>query len=308
MYNYNATNNAYLDLATKQGNNAYQQAAAANGYAVPQQSMEVPIFNTNQGEYYYMSPTANNDITLFSANANDTSSNMQVDENGDQIIYGEQDVRDLFETTGKWETLADAVRDLEAQGYEVDDDAEAKLGIYTEESEKSIALVMEKQHKTRSEAIEWLGDSIKATSTKNSEQLEEAYNYYVIDQGMTHEDAIAQLKEVGYDVDENFRVDNFTFSDEDNEKITKEMNATGCSKKQAIKNLGITPSTSGFKDEFGAREPYPGDGWGLYGFGGEGEGWEATGWGPSNKWVNDRKEYIEQRNSDFEAWLNSEEE
>ena len=227
------------------------------------------------------------DTSVFTNQTTNTNSQAATD----TIVLGKEEFEDIY-STGKYDSKAEAVKDLEARGYEVDDEAEGELGIYTDKSEESIEKVMKDLHMTRKEAIAYLGDSIKETGTQDSKKLEDTYNYYTIEQGLTHEEAIEQMQDIGYNVDSDYTVDNFTFSDDDMDAINREMEKTGCSKKDAIKRLGITPDSDKFEDEYSERE---GDRpWWF---------WE----GSKEDWDAGRDRYARERNEQFERWLDSDE-
>ena len=158
-------------------------------------------------------------------------------------VLNEEDVRTIFDS-GKYETYEECINDLEQKGYEVDDSIEGNFGIYTEESEEDIANTMKALDMSRKEAIKYLGNSLEKAE-ESTNDFWNAYNYLTTQEGLSKEEALKRLEEAGHKIPENFEQETLQYTDKDEQRIQEYMEAVGCTREQAIKDLGITPKHKG---------------------------------------------------------------
>lgn len=249
--NFNINYDVNPNTNTQNTNSSSQNSIYATNSPIYQQTTTTIYGNNSNSNYPW-----DKGYTLRDASdiyVNGTNSYNSNNSNEPIKTLGKSDMESIF-ATGKYNSYAEAVYDLEANGYEVDDDAESELGIYTPESENSIKSVMDSLGMSRKEAIEYLGDSIKPTEMNNA-QLESAYRYLTSEQGMSHEEALKNLKQAGYAVPKDFSVDNRQFTSGDEQRISEYMAHVGCSREQAIEDMGLTPkhkgAVAGFFDGIG---------------------------------------------------------
>lgn len=204
-------------------------------------------------------------------NANGDSQGDIVDENGDQIEINAKDINDLVDA-GAYSNVSEALNDLKNSGYKIPDDEQAKLGIYTEDSEKMISTMMDKLDISRDEAISKLSDKLQTNEGVQIGTEEEYYNAYqnLIDKGMSDEEATTTLEKLGYETPSQVKdlqqLEGYT--DEDQEKILAVMQSTGCSAQEAINSLGIKKDEHGLirsiGDFFGGIGQGIADGWNAF--------------------------------------------
>ena len=102
-----------------------------------------------------------------------------LDKNGEPVEIDADDIQELIDC-GAYDSAIEALEDLEADGYTIPDDEQAKLGIYTDESEKMIDTAMDKLNITRDEAIEKFGDKLELSDeskkAENDKETDKADN------------------------------------------------------------------------------------------------------------------------------------
>ena len=173
----------------------------------------------------------------------DTSTNTTSKDTKVKKTLGEDDVRTIFDT-GKYDTYEACISDLESKGYEVDDSIEGNFGIYTDKSEEDIENAMKTLDMSRKDAIKYLGNSLEKAE-ESADEFWPAYNYMTQEAGMSKEDALAKLEAAGHKIPKDFEDGLKEYTDEDEQKIQGYMEAVGCTREQAIKDLGVTPKHKG---------------------------------------------------------------
>ncbi len=200
--------------------------------------------NTDNDTGLQSYPWGNGYVSIYNTTDNNTSNNQGtvVDENGEQVEINAQDINDLVDA-GAYSNVSEALNDLKNSGYKIPDDEQAKLGIYTEDSEKMITTMMDKLDISRDEAINKLSDKLQTNEGVKIGTEEEYYNAYqnLVDRGMSDEEATSTLEKLGYEtpsaVKDLEQLDGY--SNEDQEKILTVMQSTGCSAQDAINSLGV---------------------------------------------------------------------
>lgn len=187
----------------------------------------------------YVAVDPNNGVSS-TTNA-DGSGEILVDEEGEPITLDAADLEELVDA-GIYSSTQEALEATLAEGYTVTDEEQAKLGIYSEEDESKIQLMMDKYELTRSEAIQKLGDTIGPKA--DSSEIETMFNN-LVNSGFSKEDAASYLEELGYEVPSELTAEQPVYSDADENKIAALMQSTGCSREEAINILGVKPDEPG---------------------------------------------------------------
>lgn len=196
--------------------------------------------NTNQ---VYSDPYINafpyqNMMTINPSYAAPGQAPMQVDSNGNPITLDADDVVELVDA-GVYDSNAEALNDLTNQGYTVEDSEQAKLDIYTDETEEQIGLLMDKLGISREEAIAKLGNKA-VTNEQESQFVEQEFNN-MLENGASRFEAYKKLTEQGYEVSPDFLK---TYDKGDLKQIEKYMEKYGCSKEEAAEALNIKPNNN----------------------------------------------------------------
>ena len=184
------------------------------------------VYNPNGGE-----------TTNTTTNADGSTTNQRVDEDGNPIEITAAELQELVDA-GIYETTEEALNATLEDGYTVTDEEQKKLGIYSDEDEEKIELMMETYGLTRDEAIEKLGDQVGPIDDANDISTK---IYSMIENGFTYEEAVDYLQELGYDVPAELQTPPEQYSEEDEAKIAALMDSTGCSREEAISALGVKP-------------------------------------------------------------------
>ncbi len=154
-----------------------------------------------------------------------------------------QDLQDLVDA-GIYDNLGEAYFGSTEDGYTMSDEEQAKLGLYSEDSENMIKTLMDKYDISRDEAIEKLGDKLDATWDDKEEYATLYQNF--INNGFSEEEAEQYLKDLGYEKPEEMEtIDLSKYKTEDIEKVKAYMSSTGCTLEEAIKATGVKEDTPG---------------------------------------------------------------
>lgn len=157
------------------------------------------------------------------------------------------DLQDMVDC-GIYENLEEAYEDVTKDGYWLNDKEAAKLGMYSEEDEEKITMIMDKFGCSRDEAIEKLGDKIQTANETNDAANKADLELKIasmMENGLSREEAVECLEELGYKVPEELKTEPPKYSEEDEAKIKAVMDATGCSREDAIKATGVKPEKDG---------------------------------------------------------------
>lgn len=154
---------------------------------------------------------------------------------------------------GIYENLEEAYNAVTSQGYWLESTEASKLGIYSKEDEQKIQTLMDKLGLTREEAIKQLGDKIQTVSSANSEGAKaeiEARIQSMMANGLSRKEAVEYLEELGFTVPEECKSEPAKYSDKDEAKIRAVMEATGCTREEAIEATGVKPKKDGVITSF----------------------------------------------------------
>lgn len=245
-YNYQITNNTSAYSSAQVSNQVNNEYAWGQGYVA---------------------------VDSYLVNDNTVNGQYQVDENGEIITLTADDVQEMVDS-GIYTDSAEALYALSSQGYLIEDEEQAKLGIYTDETESQISMLMEKLNISRDEAIVQLGDKAETAAGKDDE-MTTMFNK-LVDSGFSKEEAREYLMELGYEVPESYIEELPKYSEEDQAKIDALVETTGCTPQEAADILGVEPEKDGWlKSFFGGVGDF---------FCGIGEG-IANGWNAFWDWV-----------------------
>lgn len=176
-------------------------------------------------------------------NSNGTTTQVKVDENGDPIMLDADDIFELVDA-GVYDNTTEALAATQKEGYTVADEEQAKLGIYTDESEDRIALVMDKYGIDRAEALEMLGDKAVPQIAEDIDLHAKFGN--LLDKGFSKKEAKKFLEEMGYEVPDEYMKDTPKYKDKDQARIDALVESTGCTPEEAAKMLGAKPKEDGW--------------------------------------------------------------
>ncbi len=167
----------------------------------------------------------------------ETTEDKITDENGNPVVLTAADINELV-NAGIYPNANEALKAALSEGYTVQDSEQAKLGIYSEADESKIQLMMGKYGISREEAINKLAGQITPKADE-SEIINKISN--MLNTGFSYDEAIDYLTGLGYEIPEHLKEEPVTYSEEDEAKISALMQATGCSRDEAVETLGITP-------------------------------------------------------------------
>ena len=237
---------------TSQNNNSMSASDIANSYNQTTSSSSTTssnsssstssTTNTNLQQYpygggYVTVNTTGGETTTTTTNADGTTTTQKVDEDGNPIEISAAELQELVDA-GIYETVEEALNATLADGYTVTDEEQKKLGIYNEEDEQKIQLMMETYGLTREEAIQKLGDSVGPIDDANDISTK---IYSMMENGFSYEEAVDYLQELGYDVPAELQTPPEQYSEEDEARIAALMESTGCTRDEAISALGVQP-------------------------------------------------------------------
>ena len=234
-YTNNSTTNTSTNSSTTSSTTNSSTSSATNSAS---QSASSGMIEYPWGSGY-VAVDPNNGVSS-TTNA-DGSGEILVDEEGEPITLDAADLEELVDA-GIYSSTQEALEATLAEGYTVTDEEQAKLGIYSEEDESKIQLMMDKYELTRSEAIQKLGDTIGPKA--DSSEIETMFNN-LVNSGFSKEDAASYLEELGYEVPSELTAEQPVYSDADENKIAALMQSTGCSREEAINILGVKPDEPG---------------------------------------------------------------
>ncbi|HIS54249.1 TPA: hypothetical protein IAA82_04760 [Candidatus Galligastranaerophilus gallistercoris] len=239
-YSNNYSNSTTTNSSTSNTTNSTSNSTTSNSTSSTSNSSGYVEYPWGSG---YIAVDPNNGVSTSTTSTGE----ILVDEDGEPITLDAADLEELVDA-GIYSSTQEALEATLADGYTVTDEEQAKLGIYSEEDESKIQLMMEKYGITRTEAIEKLGDTIgpKADST----EIEAMFNS-LVDSGFSKEDAASYLEELGYDVPSELTEEQPVYSDADEQKIAALQQSTGCTREEAIDILGVKPDEPGLLRSIG---------------------------------------------------------
>ena len=198
--------------------------------------------NSNLQQYPYgsgyvvVNPNGGETTTTIT-NSDGSTTTLKVDEDGNPIEISAAELQELVDA-GIYETVEEALNATLADGYTVTDEEQKKLGIYNEEDEEKIQLMMDTYGLTREEAIQKLGDSVGPIDDANDISTK---IYSMMENGFSYEEAVDYLQELGYEVPAELQTPPEQYSEEDEARIAALMESTGCTRDEAISALGVQP-------------------------------------------------------------------
>ncbi len=245
--NENSTPQASTNTSASSSSSSTPQASTKTSASSSSSSASSnTIAGTQQypwGPGYIVTSKDNGATTKTYTNSDGNQSSMIVDKSGEQIELDAADIDELVQS-GIYDSKEEALYDVKNQGYYVSDDEEALLGIYSQEDEEKIQLLMDKFQLTREEAISQLGDKIQSVEADKIQTDMMFTN--LINNGFTREEAIDYLQQLGYEVPEQLMEEPAKYSDEDETKIAALQQSTGCSREDAIKTLNVKEDKDGW--------------------------------------------------------------